>query len=341
MRARPARRLAALLLALPVLALAACGGDDEEGAGTTTSGTPAAEQAKPKVAVLLSVGLKDTGYGRSAFAGIEQIREELGNQVDHADLIKPADFATAMSDYAQRGYEIVIANGVEFQDAANRVAKQFPETRFVVVNGFQGAEPNLSAFDFEWEQAGYLAGIAAGLTTKSNKLGNIGGVEIPPIQRLFFGFQQGAKAVNPDAEVTETWVGSFTDTGKAGQVAEAQISQGIDTIWAIADTANPGIFEAADKQGAKVIGYGVDESDLAPDATLTTALVDYGKVIFTAVKLANDDQLEPKVYVQSYQDDVFGLAPLNDVDEETTSEIEKLAQEAQEGGVEIEKMPAG
>jgi basic membrane protein A and related proteins len=327
------RIVAALVLALAIGAMTACG-DDDDGNGSGAAGGGDG----PRVAVLLSVGLDDTGYGRAAQQGIDQIEQELGSEVTAVDLIKPAEFASTMSDFARRGYDLVIANGVEFQDAAVRVAQQNRDTHFVVVNGFQAAPPNLSAFDFEWEQAGFLGGIAAGNATESNRLGNIGGVEIPPIQRLFHGFEQGAKEVKPDARVTTSYVGSFTDTGKAGNVAEAQMSRGIDVIWAIADTANPGIFDAAAQGDALVIGYGVDESDLAPDATLTTTIVDYGKVIFTAAQLFDQDNLEPRVYVQGFDQDVFDLAPIMNVDDAVAEQITETAERVKNGEFQIEKM---
>jgi basic membrane protein A len=293
----------------------------------------------PKVAVVLSVGLRDTGYGRSALAGINRIKSQLGLQVDAVDLVKPADFANSLSDFAQRGYGIVIADGVEFQEAAAEVAPKFPNTKFIVVNGFQAAEPNLTAEDFAWEQAGYLGGLAAGLSTKTNKIGNIGGAKIPPIERLFYGFAQGVKRVNPKAKVTISWVGSFTDPAKAKTTAQAQASRGIDVIWAIADTGNTGIFQAAKEKKIKVIGYGTDEHSLAPKNILTTTLVDYGKVIFNAVNLARSGALTPTVYVNGFKQGVLGLAPFRgSVPPAAVAKINRLAKQAEAGKVTIKKM---
>jgi basic membrane protein A len=299
----------------------------------------AARAETPKVAVILSVGLKDTGYGRSALGGINRVKAQLGNQVDTADLVKPADFASAMSDFASRGYPLVILDGVEFQDAAKQVAPQFPKTTFVVVNGFLAAEPNLAAVNFEWEQAGFLGGIVAGLATKSNKLGNIGGVKIPPIQGLFYGFAQGAKQTNKKAKVTVSWVGTFTDPGKAKQVALAQISRGVDVIWAIADTGNTGIFQAVTEKNKKVIGYGVDESNLAPKNTLTTTIVKYGTVIFNVVKEFNEGQFKPTVEVVGFKDKVFDLAPIRGLTKAQVATALRLAKQAKAGKVPIKKLP--
>lgn len=316
-------------------------------AGLVLGGTlaGAAAQSKPaaagslKVAVLLSTGLKDTGYGRAAYSGILKVQKDFGIKAATADLIKPADFANAMTSYASRGYDLVILDGVEFQDAAKQVSAKFPKTWFVVVNGFLAGKPNLAAVDFEWEQAGFLAGIVAGLATKSNKVGNIGGIKIPPIEGLFFGFKQGLAVVNPKAAVTVSYVGSFTDPGKAKTVADAQISQGVDVIWAIADTANTGIFQAVQEKGIKAIGYGTDESSFAPKNIVSTTLVGYGTVIYGIVKLARAGKLQPTVYVEGFKQGVLGLAPFHGLlSAKDAAKATSLAKQAKAGKLKIEKM---
>ena len=295
--------------------------------------------AEPKVAVILAVGLKDTGYGRSALAGITKLKNDFGIEVATSDLVKPADFATSLSSYASRGYNVVIADGVEFQDAAKQVAPQFPNTHFIVINGYLAAAPNLTAYDFEWEQAGFLGGLVAGAATKSNKLGNVGGIKIPPIQRLFFGFAQGAKRINPKSRTTVSWVGSFTDPGKAKAVTLAQISRGIDVIWAIADSANTGVYAAVKQKKIKAIGYGSDESSLAPRNIISTTVVDYGKTIYQAVALARQDKLQPIVYVQGFKQGVLGLAPFRGLlTRAQAARVNALATQAKAGKIAIKKM---
>jgi len=322
-------RVALAVLATVALALGVALG----GAGAANS--------KPKVAVILSVGLKDTGYGLSALSGITKIQKQLGLEVASTDHVKPADFATALAGYASRGYGLVIADGVEFQDAAKEVATQFPDVQFLVINGFLGIPPNLSAMDFRWEQAGYLGGLAAGLATKTNVVGNIGGIKIPPIERLFYGFQQGLKAVNPKAKLVTSWVGSFTDPGKAKTVAEAQISKKVDVIWAIADSGNTGIFQAVTGKKVLAIGYGSDEYKLAPKHMVTTTLVDYGKTIFEGAKLAMEGKLEPKAYVNGFEEGVFGLAPTRGLmPKAMVAKLNPLVAKAKSGAVKIKPMPS-
>jgi basic membrane protein A and related proteins len=292
-----------------------------------------------KVAVVLSVGLRDTGYGRSALAGITKIKKDFGIDVATSDLVAPANFATSMSDYASRGFNVVIADGVEFQDAAKQVAAKFPNTKFVVVNGSLAAKPNLTAYNFRWEQAGFLGGIVAGVATKSNKLGNIGGIKIPPIQQLFFGFAQGVKKVNATATTTVSYAGSFTDPAKAKTVALAQISQGIDLIWAVTDTANTGIYQAVKQKRIRAIGYGTDESSFAPKNIITTTLVGYGKVIYQAVAAAKAGTLQPIVYLEGFKQGVFGLAPFRGLlTSAQAAKVNALAKQAEAGKIPIKTM---
>jgi basic membrane protein A len=324
------RKLSVLITAVAALAVAAVivGG---------VSAAPARHAAaKPKIAVLLSTGLKDTGYGRAAYSGILQLQKQFGIKIDTTDLIKPADFATAGETYASRGYDIVVYDGVEFQDAAKQVAAKFPKTNFIVVNGFLGIPPNLSAGTFVWQQIGFLAGLAAGLATKSNIVGGVGGVQIPPIVSLYDGYTQGVKYVNPRAKVIISWSGTFTDPAKAKTTAEAQISRGVDVIYAISDSANTGIYQAVKEKNIKAIGYGTDENSFAPKNVITTTLVGYGKVVHDLVTLAIKHQIKPQVYVFSFKTKTAGLAPFRGlVPPAVSAKILRLAKQAEAGKIPI------
>jgi basic membrane protein A len=314
-----------MLIPLAVGVAAGCGGKSK-----TTKTTAAVSGSKAKVALLSQEDFKTSGYGRSVSAGIPLI-QKLGNPVTTSGLITPANFATSLNDFASRGYKVILLDGIEWTDAVTRVAPKYPGVRFVIINGASSAKPNVTSYSFAWEQGGYLAGLAGGLATKTNKLGDIGGMPIPPIQGLFYGFQQGVAKVNPKANVTITYSGDFIDAAKAGQVATTQMSRGIDVIWAITDAANPGIFQAVSRTHNMVVGYGFNEANLAPNNTLTTLTVDYGRVAFTAVQAYDKGKLAPTIYTESFKDHVFGLAPLHGVSAATATKIQSLAKQAEAG----------
>jgi basic membrane protein A len=331
---------AASLVVLTVFVVA-CGSSGDSSTDSSGSSTSTGSNSGEKIGVATSVTLK-SGYGAALQGGVDKIESELGNPVDIAQQVQPSEFTTTLKDFATRGYKLVMLDGADWQEAALSTAPQFPETTFVVVNGFQAAKPNVAAVDFEFEQSGFLAGIAAGLATESNKVGAIGGVELPPLARLFYGYEQGVKYVNPKAQVTVSYTGSWTDTGKAEQVAQAQLSKGVDVIWGIAETSNAGIYTAAQSAGAEVIGYGVDESQYAPGIMITTATVDYGKVFFDRAKEFDEGTLEPKLTTLGFEQDVLGLAPMASfVPKSVADEAEKLAAEAEAGKIEIKRMASG
>lgn len=327
-----------ILVALSLVSVAACGSDDDDdGSGATAS--ESTEKQGDDIAIATSVSLK-SGYGKAVTDGADRIEQELGNKVDIAEQVAPAEFGSLLQDFATRGYKLVIVDGADWQEATLKVASRFEDTTFVVVNGFQPQKPNVAAIDFAFEQSGFLAGVVAGLATESNQVGGVGGVQLPPIARLFYGYEQGVKHVNPKAKTTISFTGSFTDTGKAASVTEAQLSKGVDLVWAIAANANAGIYKAAKDRGALAIGYGVDDRANAPGNLITTATVDYAKVFYDTAQAYNDGKLKPTLQTLGFDQGVLGLGPFGaGVDQAVIDKAKALEKQAKADKIEIEQMP--
>jgi len=324
-----------LLLLLGVLAClalvaAGCGSDDDDGGGGGDSGSEDLGQ----VAILLT-NPQSSSFGQTAVNAGDQIESELGNEVTIQGGLTPANEQQTFEGYASRGTELVILHGAEMQQAAEQVAPQFPETNFVVVNGNAEEAPNLSSATYAWEEVGFLAGVVAGTATESNKVGQMSSLEIPPIEGIYVGFQQGVKEANPQATAINSYTGSNTDPGKAATATSVQASQGVDTVFTVATGADPGVFSTAEDKNMKVIGYGIDEANLGEDVILTSALVDYEGTMFEMAKKFNDGELKPTVYTYGIKDDVFSLAPIANVPGSTADEIQKIADETLAGKFKI------
>jgi basic membrane protein A len=180
-----------VLLAL-VLSLAACA----PAATPTPAKTEAA--AEPfKVAMVLHGAINDKSWNEAGYNGLVKIKDELGAETAYQEKVPLADAENAMRTFASQGYDLVIGHGDEFSEAGKVVAPEFPDVKFAVVNGANVA-PNLMSISMFDEELTYLTGVVAADTTKTGKVGFIGGLEIPPVVRFVTGYQTGAKSVNPD-----------------------------------------------------------------------------------------------------------------------------------------------
>lgn len=328
--------------------VAACGGSDDDGGATTDSAATTEEtvteaeepEGGDPVAIILT-NPEASSFGQTAVVAAEQIESELGNEVTIQGGVTSATEQQVMEGYASRGTGLVIVHGAEMQQGAEQVAAQYPDTTFVVINGFAAAEPNLSSATYVWEEVGFLAGVAAGIATESNNVGQISSLEIPPILGIYEGFKQGVAQVNPKAKPVNSFTGSNTDPGKAATATSVQAGQGVDTVFTVATGADPGVFSTAQQRNLKVIGYGIDESNLGEDVILTSALVDYSGTIFEMAKMYNEGTLESKVYSYGFKENAFSLAPITNVDQAVADEIEKVAEQAINGEFEIKVAEAG
>ena len=223
-----------------------------------------------------------------------RIKDSLGAQVSHIQTKTPAEFEENFRQYGAQGYSIVFGHGFEFQDAAKRVAPEFPKTIFVTTSGTT-AGPNLAGMTFGFSDASYLAGILAAAMTQS-MLGVIGGTELPPVVASFRAFQQGARTVNPNIEIVTSYIGNWDDVSAGKEQALAQIAHGVDVIFQNADAAGLGVFQAAREQKrAMVIGSNSNQNSVAPDITLGSVVIDLPLAFLTLAKEVKAGTFKPGV----------------------------------------------
>ena len=259
---------------------------------------------KFKVAMLLPGSISDAGWNALAYEGLVAIEKQLGAETSHAETRTPSDQEEQFRSYALDGYNIVFGHGYEFQDPAKAVAPDFPETIFITSSGGTITD-NISPVNFRVEEPAYLLGMMAGMMTKTNKLGVMGGQNIPSVNSTFMAFEGGAKSVNPDVEVSWVYVGNWEDIGKGKELALAQINEGVDFIFPNADAAGLGAYEAAEifnksetakKEGRMVYTFGAnrDKSDISP-TVIANAVITPNAFVQIA-KIIKDGEFKPQVY---------------------------------------------
>ncbi|MEP6692169.1 MAG: BMP family protein [Gemmatimonadaceae bacterium] len=296
---RHAKLLTSLhMVMLIVCAQGSCGRKDSASSGTNSSF---------RVALLTPGPISDQAWNGGAYAGLLRIRDSLGAQTSHIQTRSPTDFDENFRLYGVQGYDLVFGHGFEFQDAASRVGPSFPKTVYITTSGSRTG-PNVAPMVFAFEEPSYLAGMLAGMLTKTNVISAIGGTELPPVKSSFEAYEAGARAVNADVRVIISYVGNWEDASAGKEQALAQISQGADFIFQNADAAGLGIFQAArETKKAYVFGANSNQTAVAPDVVVASVVIDLPHAFLTVAREVKEHTFTPRTIYLGTKDDVTRL----------------------------------
>lgn len=243
-----------------------------------------------QVALLTPGPISDQAWNGEAYRGLEWIRDSLGAEISHIQTRTPAEFEENFRAYGQQGYDLVIGHGYEFQDAAQRVAPQYPSTTYAITSS-TATGPNIAGLQFPFGEPSFLAGMVAASASSSNVIGAIGGTELPPVRDGFEAFEAGARSVKPSIRVIVSYVGNWDDVSAGREQALAQIGQGADIIYQNADAAGLGVFQAArETKKALVIGSNADQTGVAPEVVLASAVIDVPRAFLTVARAVRDNE---------------------------------------------------
>ncbi len=187
---------------------------------------------------------------------------------DWSENVANTDYERVMREYAEAGNQLIVGEVFGVERAARQVAKDYPQTAFLMGSSFGPEAPNFSVFDNYIQECSYLTGLVAGRLTQSNQIGMVGGFPIPEVNRLMHAFMAGAREVNPDVKFTVSFIGSWYDPPKAKESAFAMIDQGADMLYA----ERFGVSDAAQERGVKAIGNVIDTQDQYPGTVVASAL---------------------------------------------------------------------
>jgi basic membrane protein A and related proteins len=311
-----------LVLAAFSLAFTACGDDDDDGGGGGGGGEKKAA-SDYKVALLATGAVNNRSWANSWADGAEKARDELGIQLElvgNADA--PDQYVSQGSAFAAQGYDLLIFAHGAMHDPAIRVAKQFPDVQIVQVYQHASPEeaekqdpPNLGHVDPEQAQVTFLAGILAGLMTKTNTIGTVYGFPFPALTRQPESFELGARCVNPDTKALQRRANSFTDAAAARAAASTLIDQKADFLLSAVDQAVQGVIQATDQaasgdSGPFAVASYFDSNDLNPQAVITSALYGLDEISYDVIKRGVNGELGDH-FAQSYTlDKLKGAAAL-------------------------------
>ena len=233
-----------------------------------------AQAAEP--ALVYDLGGKfDKSFNQAAYEGAERFKQETGTNYADFEIQNDSQREQAFRKFARDGYNPIIGTGFSMEAAMKVVAAEFPETQFAIIDMVVDL-PNVRSIVFKEEEGSYLVGILAAMASKTGKVGFVGGMDIPLIQKFACGYVQGVKSVNPDIQVFQNMTGdtgaAWNDPVKGGELAKAQIEQGADVVYHAAGGTGMGVLQAAADAGKLGIGVDSNQNYLHPGSVLTSML---------------------------------------------------------------------
>ncbi|TPM07058.1 BMP family ABC transporter substrate-binding protein [Mesorhizobium sp. B2-3-11] len=251
-------------------------------AGTIWSGLARAQDFK--MGLLVTGSVAEEGWNRIAYEALKRVEKELGAKISYVELQQnPASFEKAFRDYASQGYQVILGHGFEFQDSAQTVAEEYPDTVFLISSS-NVHDGKVIGLNTDSSQPFYLMGAIAAKMGKA--AGLIGGMEIPPIKEALEGFVNGAKDASADFKVSQVYLGNFTDATAAKEAAINMIHGGADFVVPDADAAGLGTIQAVREAGPEISTFSIfsDQTEIAPKNILGTYIADYGQGVVRIVK---------------------------------------------------------
>ncbi|MGC2386172.1 MAG: BMP family protein [Nitrososphaeraceae archaeon] len=310
-----------------------------------------ADSAKELTIALLTDALfSDAGWGAFGYNAAQALNSKYGHEVDFKDDVPIPDIETTLRDYAAGGYDMIIAQGFEWGDPAIKVGKDYPNTKFVVFTGLANSTNVASIFPRQQEGA-YLLGALAAMMSKTGVIGFIGGERYPSLINVYEGYKQGAKAIDNNIEVLDTYLNDWDSPEKGNEAAMSQINKGADLLLHVADTSGHGVIQAAKEKGVYAFGAVSDQNILAPNTVLSSFVLDVVKAFDQADRMVQVGNFTGQIFTPGLEagknasgEGIVYIAPFhsleNKVPDDIKAKFEQLEQDVLKGKIVVpEKYP--
>ncbi|BAK98368.1 putative ABC transporter substrate-binding protein [Oscillibacter valericigenes Sjm18-20] len=298
------RFLCAILAGLLCLILVACGSTSSAGTSAAASGSgaaPGSAGSNIRVCIVYSGSLGDKSYNDSCNEGAQRAAKELGVEVKNLEASSSADeWKANLLSAAEDGYDLVICSSSNFEEYLKEIAPEYPDVKFAIIDTTVAGD-NIVSVSFAQNQGSFLAGAAAAMLTTKTEIsginadkiiGWVGGMDIPVLHDFYVGYEQGAKYIDPDIKILQSFAGSWSDPLKGKELALAQFDQGADVVMNVASGTGPGILEAAAEAGKYAIGVDLNQDDYQPGHVLTSQLKRVDTACYMVIKSVVDGTFE-------------------------------------------------
>ncbi|MBO5069784.1 MAG: BMP family protein [Roseburia sp.] len=310
-------------------------GSDVESAETTAETGEAAQTTLDysdiKVAILLPGVITDSGWNTVGYNSIQNLTDKYGITADYVESVPVSDFGSYAKDYAELGYNVIIAHGSQFADATNEVAANYPDTTFILSYASENVSEQPNVICAGPVNEGTMYGLIAGALTTTDHVAFLGGEDVPIITAALEGFTYGVSLTNPDCVVETAYIGSLTDANKAYEMAIQYINDGVDVIIGCANSAGLGVLQAADEKDILAVGAVGDQYNVAPDSVVVSVLRDYVTIYDDMITKIAADELDDVFYTYTLQQGGCCLSDWHGWDAKLDAEKYQLIMNTLEG----------
>jgi basic membrane protein A and related proteins len=323
------------LVAAGLVFISACGG------GGTASPSP-----KAKIGLVTDIGgLNDKSFNHLAFVGLEKAKQDFGIEDHVVESKTGGDYVPNLTNFASKGYDLVIGVGFLMQEAVGTVSGQFPAIHFAIIDG-AGTDKdgndlkhaNVQSLYFREQDAGAMVGVISGMLEKQKKakmnhgvISAVGGVSIPPVNHYIAGYKWAATMEDPGIKVLVGYSNDFTDPAKCQSVAQSQVNQGADILFQVAGGCGLGVLQEGTKAGVYSIGVDADQKDADP-SVIASALKKVDVATYTAIQNVVKGQFQGGALTFDIQNGGAGYSVDNiSLPADIQAELDKVQSEIKSG----------
>ena len=348
---RSSTTLAAMFSA-SILALTACGGGDDT-ATESGGGSDSGSGSEVNVGLAYDVGGRgDQSFNDSAAAGLDRAIEEYGFKAQES-AAEDGEAESAREErlrtFVENGFDPVIAVGFAYEAAVAKVAEEYPDAHFAIIDSETVEADNVANLVFAEEEGSFLVGAAAALKTETDNIGVVGGVETPLIQKFEAGYVAGAEEVNPDIEVQTTYLtqvpdfSGFADPARGKTAAEGMFDNGADIVYHAAGGSGGGVFEAASESDNLAIGVDSDQYETADpsvqDVILTSMLKNVDVAVYEYLTAVNDGEFPAGITRYDLEVDGVGYSTSGGKVDDITDQLDEYKQQIIDGKIKVPTTP--
>ena len=274
------------------------------------SGAATADEFLP--AVVFDMGGKfDKSFNEAAYNGAQKFTADTGIAYREFEVTNPSMREQAIRNMAKRGATVIIAMGFAQAAAVEKVAQEYPDVKFTLIDMVVDL-PNVQSVIFKEHEGSFLVGMAAAMASKTGKVGFVGGMDIPLIRKFALGYVEGAKYVNPDIEVYQNMTGTtpqaWNNPAKGGELARSQFDRGADVVYAAAGGTGLGVYQAAKDAGKLAIGVDSNQNYLHPGTMLTSMIKRVDVAVYESFAAAKEGTWQPGIQVLGLAQDGVGYS---------------------------------
>ena len=284
-------------------------------------------------------GVNDGSFNQSAWEGLQKAGEDFGVTVNYLESKTDADYTPNIESFMDEDCDLIICVGYMLADAMRSAAEENPDQKFAIIDDSSCSDlDNVTCLMFRQEQASYLVGYVAGLVTETNTVGFVLGMANDTMNQFGYGYLAGVKDANPDATILQQNANSFSDSATGKSMANQEITNGADVIFHAAGATGLGVIEACQEAKIKAIGVDSDQSSIAPDTVITSAMKRVDNAVYETTEELIQDKLESGIHEYDLAHGGVDIAPTTDLlSDDVIAAVDDVKEKISSGEVVVPK----